>query len=103
MGFPDVATGRTIEAGGKVCAATIGQDANGITIFDPDGATEHLGCPDPITTNICFGGPDMQTLFVTTASHGLDAGSLARHPDAGRLLMLRVSVAGVPVLRFADR
>ena len=45
---------------------------------------------------------DMRTLFVTCARHGLDAAALARHPDAGRLLALRVSVAGVPVARFAD-
>jgi sugar lactone lactonase YvrE len=51
----------------------------------------------------CFGGNDMQTLFVTGARRGLDAASLARHPGAGRLLMLRVAVAGVPVQRFADR
>ena len=51
----------------------------------------------------CFAGPDMQTLFVTTARHGLDPAALARHPQAGQLLMLRVSVAGVPVQRFADR
>jgi sugar lactone lactonase YvrE len=51
----------------------------------------------------CFGGPDMRTLFVTTARHGLDPPALARHPDAGRLLALRVAVPGVPVSRFADR
>jgi sugar lactone lactonase YvrE len=51
----------------------------------------------------CFGGPDMRTLFVTTARHGLDAAALARQPDAGRLLMMRVSVAGARVHRFADR
>jgi sugar lactone lactonase YvrE len=45
----------------------------------------------------------MQTLFVTAARHGADAAALARQPEAGRLLMLRVSVAGVPVHRFADR
>lgn len=57
-----------VEAGGKVCAATIGH--NGITIFDPDGSTEHLACPDPITTNICFGGPDMRDAWITGSMSG---------------------------------
>jgi gluconolactonase len=47
-----------VEAGGKVCVATIIN--GGITAFDPDGSTEHFPVPDLITTNICFGGPDMR-------------------------------------------
>lgn len=61
-----------VEAGGKVCAATIGQDAgeNGITVFDPDGSTELVVCPDPITTNICFGGPDLREAWITGSLGG---------------------------------
>ena len=43
-----------MEAGGKVCVATIIN--GGITAFDPDGSTEHFAFPDLVTTNICFGG-----------------------------------------------
>ncbi|MGO8711953.1 MAG: SMP-30/gluconolactonase/LRE family protein [Rhizomicrobium sp.] len=57
-----------VEAGGKVCAATIGQ--NGITIFDPAGATELVPSPDPITTNICFGGADMRDAWITGSAGG---------------------------------
>jgi gluconolactonase len=57
-----------VEAGGKVCAATIIN--GGITAFDPDGSTEHYPFPDLITTNICFGGADMQTAWVTCSSTG---------------------------------
>jgi sugar lactone lactonase YvrE len=72
--------------------------------FDFDGKLVlRLDLPLPKPTMPCFGGPDMRTLFVTTARHGLDPPALARHPDAGRLLALRVSVPGVPVSRFADR
>jgi gluconolactonase len=43
----------------------------GITIIDPaDGSTEHVPVPDPITTNICFGGPDMQTAWITGSATG---------------------------------
>jgi sugar lactone lactonase YvrE len=72
--------------------------------FDADGRlVQKIEVPASKPTMPCFGGPDMRTLFVTTARHGLDAAALARHPDAGRLLALRVSVPGVPVSRFADR
>ena len=57
-----------VEAGGKVCVATIIN--GGITVFDPNGGTEHYPFPDLITTNICFGGPDMHTAWVTCSTTG---------------------------------
>ena len=57
-----------VEAGGKVCVATIIN--GGITIFDPDGSVEHVPVPDLVTTNICFGGGDMRTAWITAGSTG---------------------------------
>ena len=57
-----------VEAGGKVCVATIIN--GGITAFDPDGSTEHFPVPDLIVTNICFGGPDMTTAWITASATG---------------------------------
>jgi gluconolactonase len=57
-----------VEAGGKVCVATILN--GGITAFDPDGTSEHYAVPDLITTNICFGGADMRDAWITAASTG---------------------------------
>lgn len=57
-----------VEEGGKVCVATIVN--GGITAFDPGGGTEHFAFPDPIVTNICFGGPDMRTAWVTASGTG---------------------------------
>ncbi|WP_374473064.1 SMP-30/gluconolactonase/LRE family protein [Phenylobacterium sp.] len=57
-----------VEAGGKVCVATIIN--GGITAFDPNGSTEHFAFPDLICTNICFGGPDMQTAWITASATG---------------------------------
>lgn len=57
-----------VEAGGKVCVATI---INGeITAFDPSGTTEHVPVPDFLVTNICFGGPDMRTAWITASGTG---------------------------------
>jgi gluconolactonase len=57
-----------VEAGGKVCVATIIN--GGITAFDPDGTTEHYPFPDILCTNIVFGGEGMQTAWVTASSTG---------------------------------
>jgi ATP-binding cassette ChvD family protein len=57
-----------VEAGGKICVATLIN--GGITIFDPDGSTEHVAFPDLLTTNICFGGADMRDAWVTCSSTG---------------------------------
>jgi len=57
-----------VEAGGKVCVATIIN--GGITAFDPNGTTEHYPFPDLLVTNICFGGPDMTTAWITASGTG---------------------------------
>lgn len=57
-----------VEASGKVCVATIIN--GGVTAFDPDGSTEHFPFPDMLCTNICFGGDDMRTAWVTASSTG---------------------------------
>lgn len=57
-----------VEAGGKVCVATIIN--GGITAFDPDGSTEHFAFPDLLCTNICFGGADMRDAWITASGTG---------------------------------
>ncbi|MFI5317910.1 MAG: SMP-30/gluconolactonase/LRE family protein, partial [Myxococcota bacterium] len=31
---------------------------------------EHVPMPDPLTTNICFGGKDLRTAYVTLSATG---------------------------------
>jgi gluconolactonase len=57
-----------VEANGSICAATIYN--GGITIFSPAGDHEHVAFPDPITTNICFGGPDLRDAYITLSGTG---------------------------------
>lgn len=58
-----------VEANGRVCVATLVN--GGITSFDPaDGTWEQFAFPDPLTTNICFGGDDMRTAFITCSGTG---------------------------------
>ena len=43
----------------------------GVTVFDKTGKKiEHIDVPESWTANVCFGGRDMKTLFIT-ASKGL--------------------------------
>ena len=48
-----------------------------------------------------FGGPDLDRLYVTSATIGLTEGDLAKQPDAGALLVLEPGVKGLPEPRFA--
>ena len=57
-----------VEANGNVCSATLLN--GGITIFAPDGSFEHVAFPDPMTTNICFGGADMRDAYITLSGTG---------------------------------
>ncbi len=43
-----------------------------IHVFAPDGgeAIDHVEFEDPAVTNVCFGGPDHRTLFVTESGMG---------------------------------
>jgi sugar lactone lactonase YvrE len=51
-----------------------------------------LRCP----TMVAFGGDDLRTLYITSASHKRSPEELARYPLTGRVLALRVDVAGRP-------
>ena len=58
-----------VESGGNICVGTL--VTGGITVFSPDGERlAYVEGPEPYCTNICFGGPDMRTAFVTTSGYG---------------------------------
>ena len=58
-----------VDSAGNVCVATIRN--GGITIISPDGTSiEHLPTGDAATTNICFGGPDLRTAYITASLTG---------------------------------
>lgn len=58
-----------VEAGGNICIATL--RLGGIVTVSPEGQlVERIALPDPYTTNICFGGADLRTAFVTLSATG---------------------------------
>ena len=58
-----------VDAEGNICVATL--ITGGITIHSPDGADAHIiPMPDVLTTNICFGGENLKTAFITLSTTG---------------------------------
>ena len=58
-----------VDSDGNVCVATLMN--GGITVISPSGEIlEHIATNDPITTNICFGGPELRTAYITLSGLG---------------------------------
>lgn len=58
-----------VDGEGNICVATLFN--GGITVISPDGKRiEHLPLPDVYTTNLCFGGKDLRTAYVTLSLSG---------------------------------
>ena len=77
-----------VNSDGGVCVATLID--GGVTTLYPDGREpKFVSLPDRLTTNICFGGEDLKTAFVTLSS-------------TGQLVKLPWDVAGLP-LHYLNR
>jgi gluconolactonase len=58
-----------VDAAGNVCVATLITGC--ISVIAPDGRlVRQVAMPDPVTTNICFGGPGLRTAYVTLSGTG---------------------------------
>jgi len=58
-----------VDAENNVCVATLATGA--ITVIAPNGEViEQVFTGDPMTTNVCFGGPDLKTAYVTCSGTG---------------------------------
>lgn len=92
-GMPD---GLAVDAQGHVWCAM--WDGWAIKRLAPDGSVvRSIDLPVPRPTNLAFGGPQLTTLYITTARIRLSATQLAAAPLSGSLLALDVDVAGAPV------
>ena len=91
-GVPD---GATVDAEGFVwCAHMFGGK---VSRFAPDGGVERtIELPVPQVTSCAFGGPDLATLYITTASLRMDRAALAEQPLAGALFAIDPGVRGLP-------
>jgi len=95
-GTPD---GAIVDAEGGVWMA----DFRGgrITRFTPDGSEDRMVAL-PVSRPTCpmFGGPDLQTMYVTSAKIMLTPEELAAEPLAGALFALDAGIAGLPEAAF---
>ena len=70
--------------------------------FTPDGRIDReVLLPVSRVTMCAFGGPDLKTLFITTAREGMSEADLVKEPLAGGLFAVNVGIAGLPEPRFA--
>jgi sugar lactone lactonase YvrE len=96
-GLPD---GMTTDADGRLWIAHWGGAC--VTCHDPGDARElaRIALPASNVTNVAFGGVDLKTLFITTASIDLDEAQRAAQPNAGALFCVNTNVRGVAPAQF---
>lgn len=97
-GRPD---GSCIDADGCLWNAEYG--ASRVVRYTPDGRIDRVvELPTASITCCCFGGKDLDTLYITTARQRMTPEQLAREPLAGNVFACRPGVRGLPEARFAD-
>jgi sugar lactone lactonase YvrE len=94
LGFPD---GMTIDSEGMLWVAL--WDGHCISRWNPNTGEclKKVELPVSRVTSCCFGGPDFDELYITTASIGLTKEQLELEPLAGRVFKYRPGVTGMPV------
>lgn len=75
----------------------------GVNCYAPDGRLlRKVRFPVSNVTKIAFGGPDLKTVYATTAAKGLSADDLKAQPLAGGLFRFDVDIPGQPQNEIAD-
>jgi sugar lactone lactonase YvrE len=91
-GYPD---GMTVDAEGGLWVAFWG--GWGVARFDASGRRgEEIRLPVAQTTSVAFGGPELATLYITSARKGLTPEALAGQPLAGGLFSVDAGRRGRP-------
>jgi len=89
-GAPD---GSVVDAEGFLWNARWG--GNRVIRYAPDGRVDReVMLPVSQVTCPCFGGADLTTLYITSASKTLSAAQLAKEPHAGSVFAIDAGIAG---------
>jgi sugar lactone lactonase YvrE len=92
-GVPD---GSAIDTDG--CLWNARWEAGMVLRITPAGKLDRvIALPVPCPTSCIFGGPGLDTLFVTSARLGLSEAQLAQFPLSGSVFAIRGAARGVPV------
>jgi sugar lactone lactonase YvrE len=95
-GTPD---GLTIDSDGNIWTAL--WDGSRVIQLSPEGfELAEILLPVSRPTSVSFGGADLRTLFITSASVDLSAKELSTQPYAGDLFSIRLPNFGLPENRF---
>ena len=96
-GFPD---GLTVDELGFVWSA---QPVYGRLVrYDPDGGIDRIiSLPVSRGTSCTFGGPDLRTLYITSATETLTESQITEEPLAGSVFACTPGVRGIPASLFA--
>jgi sugar lactone lactonase YvrE len=95
-GLPD---GLTVDSEGFVWSAV--WDGWRVLRYAPDGTIERtIRMPVQRPSSCMFGGPDLKTLYITSACVELGWNALKNGPLAGSLFALSTDVAGLPEVPF---
>jgi len=96
LGRPD---GAAIDADGYYWSAMYG--GKRLVRYAPDGRIDReIALPVHCPTMVCFGGKNLDTMFVTTSRNGRTPEELAAEPDAGKVLVAKIDVRGLPEPKF---
>ncbi|MEN9773579.1 MAG: hypothetical protein RL322_649 [Pseudomonadota bacterium] len=96
-GRPD---GATVDAEGGLWVAEV--HGHRVVRFRPDGTIDRwIEVPCERPTSVCFGGPDLRTLYITSSTLSLSEASLAAAPLSGGLFAADAGVAGIAERPFA--
>lgn len=97
-GYPD---GICMDADGNLWVAIWG--VGQVRCYSPDGSVVATVVVDaPQTSSVAFFGQRLDTLLITTASTGMTAEQIDRHPNSGRLFIAVVDAVGLPPSQWAQ-
>ena len=95
-GVPD---GAVTDAEGCLWSARF--NGGRVVRYDPEGRIMgEVRVPARQVTSCAFGGPDLTTLYITTARENYTEEDLRNDPQAGGLFAAEVGVRGIPESRF---
>ena len=91
LGTPD---GNTVDSEGYLWSAR--WDGHCVARIAPDGVVDHVvPIPASLVTSCAFGGPHLDTLYITTARLGIDAEAEHLYPQQGGLFAFKPGVRGL--------
>jgi sugar lactone lactonase YvrE len=97
MGYPD---GMTIDAEGMLWVAL--WDGSAVGRWDPRSGRllGKVAISASHATSCAFGGPGLETLYITSARTGLSAAEIEREPLAGDIFAVQMDVPGTPAFVY---